>query len=131
MSEILELTKIDVLNSTDNCIERLFKQGYLPMEDTTKEELKDSKDLYIVLEPDPKSIFDSQLVLAKTRYLTGKTKDLKELLSVVKLIITQDLAHSARRLESEGFVIIVDPKYQKVDPDNETNYGHAFDDILG
>ncbi len=131
MSEILELTKIDILNSSDKCVQRLFNAGYLPMENITKEELKNSQETYTILEVEQKSIFDSQLFLAKTRYLTGKTKNLKELLAVVKLIITEDLTHSARRLESEGLVIIVDPKYQKVESTNKTNYGHAFDDILG
>lgn len=130
MTEILEFTKIHLLNCSGNCIERLFKQGYLAMESTTKEELKESQE-YICLETDDKSMFDSHLFLAKTRYLSGKTKGLKEIFTVLKMIITQDLSHSARRLESEGYVITVDPKYQKVETDNETNYGHAFDDILG
>ena len=127
MTEILDFTKIQLLNTLENCIDRLFKMGYLAMEATTKEDLKD----FTCLESVEKSIFNTQLVLAKNRYVTGKTKDLKELFAVIKMIITQDPSHSMRRLISEGYAIIVDPKYQKVETDNETNYGHAFDDILG
>ena len=127
MNEILDFTKIQLLNTLENCIERLFKMGYLAMEVNDNEDLKDCD----CLEVEKKSIFNKQLVLAKNRYVTGKTKDLKELFAVIKMIITQDPSHSMRRLISEGYAIIVNPKYQKVETDNETNYGHAFDDILG
>lgn len=115
MSEFIEFTKIFILNSTDLCVERLFSQGYLAMEDTTREELESEGNRTIVTAR-PKSIFDTQLTVAKKRYLSGQTANLKEIFTVLKMIITQDVEHNIRRLESEGMTIIHDPKYEKSDP---------------
>lgn len=131
MTETFEFIKIELLNTLENCLDRLFNLGYLAMEVNDNEDLTDCD----CIEVDKNSIFDKQLVLAKNRYVTGKTKDLKELFTVSKMIITQDPSHSMRRLISEGYAIIVDPKYQtvdtEVDTENESNNGNAFNDILG
>ena len=128
MTECIEFTKIQLLNTLENCIERIFKMGYLAME---VNENVDLTHFHCIEVHKFISIFDKHLVLAKNRYITDQTKDLKELLSIVKMIITQDPSHSMRRLISEGYEIIVDPKCQTIDTENKTNDGHGFDDILG
>ena len=124
ISEFIEFAKIEILNSLENCIDRLFKLGYVAMEVNDNEDSTDCDCLKV----EKNSIFNKQLELSKNRYISGESKDLKELFTVIKMIITQDTMHSARRLESEGYAIIVDPKYQT---ENETNNGNAFNDILG
>lgn len=121
MSEILEFTKIQLLNSMDNCIKRVSNWGYLICKNEDNETDKN-------IEFNEDTFFLDRLNLAKIRYLTGKTKNLKEILQTVKMIVSEDIKHSIKKLISEGYKVI-NPMDLK---ENESvDYGHAFDDILG
>ncbi|MFN5979968.1 MAG: hypothetical protein ACK45W_11755 [Pseudanabaena sp.] len=123
MSEMLEFTKIQLLNSTDNCLKRVFNWGYKVYENEDTENDKN-------IEVNDKTIFIDGLNLAKKRYVTGQTKNLKEIFSVIKMIVTEDIGHSIKRLISDGFSVI-DPTVLNENENESVDYGHAFDDILG
>lgn len=121
MSEILEFTKIQLLNTIDNCGKRVMNWGYTIYKNEDNENDKN-------VEVSDKTIFIYHLNIAKKRYLTGQTKNLKEIFSVLKMIVTEDIEHSVRRLISAGYNVI-NPMDLKENED--IDYGHAFDDILG
>lgn len=119
MSEILELTKIDLSNSIDNCAKRLFAMGYGVMDTEIIDES-------INIKPSEISVFTEHLQIALKRYLVKKSKNLKEVLAVVKLIVNEDKEHSVRRLNARGHTVFnPNVKSEGFDPSN------AFADILG
>lgn len=120
MSEILEFTKIQLLNSMDNCVKRVSNWGYTIYKNEDNE-----TDKNIDLNED--NFFLDRLNLAKIRYFTGKSKNLKETLQTVKMIVNEDIEHSVKRLISKGYKVITPMDLKE----NEYDYGHAFDDILG
>ena len=68
MSEMLEFTKIQLLNTTDNCLKRIFNWGYKVYKNEDTENDKN-------VEVNDKTIFIDGINLAKKRYYTGQTKN--------------------------------------------------------
>lgn len=121
MTEILEFTKIQLLNSMDNCAKRVSNWGYTIYKNEDNETDKN-------IDVNEDTFFLDRLNLAKIRYLTGKTKNLKETLQTVKMIVNEDIKHSVKKLISEGYKV-TNP--MDIVENESMDYGHAFDDILG
>jgi hypothetical protein len=61
--------------------------------------------------------FDDLVKLAKYRYATGQTKDLKEILEASKIVILNDLEHSISRVIQAGFTVhdpTTNEEYRKI-----------------
>jgi len=125
MSEVLEFTKIQLLNSRDNCIKRVTSWGYLICE-------KEHDGIDKNVEFDDGTFFIDRLNLAKIRYLTGKSKNLKEIFEVLKIIVNQDVKHNIKKLISDGFKVVNPMDLKENECEKESfDYGQAFDYILG